>query len=113
MTGGRRRRERERAERQGRMRRRILRAAMRLFPKQGFPNVTIRKLAAEIGYSPATIYRYFEDKDEIFFALRGEGFARFQRAQESARTAGNRCNGCASMPRRRSNSRWRTPSTTS
>jgi len=79
------RREQDRVGRHGRMRRRILKAAMRLFLRQGFANVTLRNIAGEIGYSPASIYRYFENKDEIFFALRGEGFERFQEVQQAAR----------------------------
>jgi AcrR family transcriptional regulator len=75
--------------RQVQMRQRILKAAMELFLKQGFDSVTIRKLAAKIGYSVGTLYRYFPDKDEIFFALRGEGFEKFYQIQMQARKSSN------------------------
>lgn len=67
------------------MRKRIMKAAMKLFLKRGYDNITMRSIASEIGYSPATIYRYFAHKDDIFFALRREGFARFYQAQMTAR----------------------------
>lgn len=79
--------EQDRQRRYGQMRRRILKAAMRLFLKRGFENVTMRNIASGIGYSPAAIYRYFADKNEIFFALRGEGFERFYRRQLDERKA--------------------------
>jgi AcrR family transcriptional regulator len=56
------------------MRDRILRAAMRLFLKEGFERVTMRGIAEVIEYSPATIYLYFKDKDEILYALNAMGF---------------------------------------
>ena len=41
---------------------------------EGFHNVSIRKIAERIEYSPAAIYGYFPSKDDIFFALAEEGF---------------------------------------
>src|SRR5438270_13604998 len=52
----------------------ILDAARELFVKEGFENVSIRKIAERIEYSPAAIYGYFPSKDDIFFALAEEGF---------------------------------------
>jgi AcrR family transcriptional regulator len=52
----------------------ILDAARDLFVAQGFQNVSIRKIADRIEYSPAAIYSYFASKDDIFFALAEEGF---------------------------------------
>jgi AcrR family transcriptional regulator len=52
----------------------ILEAARELFITEGFPNVSIRKIAERIEYSPAAIYGYFASKDDIFFALAEEGF---------------------------------------
>ena len=52
----------------------ILDAARQLFVEEGYRNVSIRKIADRIGYSPAAIYSYFESKDEIFLALAEEGF---------------------------------------
>src|SRR6266705_2405249 len=52
----------------------ILDAARELFVIEGFHNVSIRKIAERIEYSPAAIYSYFPSKDDIFFALAEEGF---------------------------------------
>jgi AcrR family transcriptional regulator len=52
----------------------ILDAARELFVKEGYQNVSIRKIAERIEYSPAAIYSYFPSKDDIFFALAEEGF---------------------------------------
>src|SRR5262249_59262843 len=56
------------------VRRAILDAARELFVAEGFQNVSIRKIAERIEYSPAAIYSYFPRKDDIFFALAEEGF---------------------------------------
>ena len=52
----------------------ILDAARDLFVAEGYHNVSIRKIAERIEYSPAAIYGYFPSKDDIFFALAEEGF---------------------------------------
>lgn len=56
------------------MARAILDAARELFVAEGYSNVTIRKIAEKIEYSPAAIYSYFPSKDDIFLALAEEGF---------------------------------------
>ncbi|BDC49104.1 TetR family transcriptional regulator [Bryobacterales bacterium F-183] len=40
----------------------ILQAARELFVKEGFANVSMRRIAERIEYSPTTIYLYFQDK---------------------------------------------------
>ncbi|HMJ71067.1 MAG TPA: TetR/AcrR family transcriptional regulator [Cyclobacteriaceae bacterium] len=67
------RKERDKAE----MREMILQSAHKLFIDRGFEEVSIRNIAEAIEYSPATIYLYFKDKNEIFYALHGEAFKRF------------------------------------
>jgi AcrR family transcriptional regulator len=52
----------------------ILDAARDLFVSEGYRNVSMRKIAERIEYSPAAIYSYFSSKDDIFFALAEEGF---------------------------------------
>ena len=47
----------------------ILDAARELFVAEGYHNVSIRKIAEKIEYSPAAIYGYFPSKDDIFLAL--------------------------------------------
>src|SRR5829696_8123511 len=65
--------ERQERDREA-VRRAILDAARELFVAEGFENVSIRKIAERIEYSPAAIYGYFPSKDDIFFALAEEGF---------------------------------------
>jgi AcrR family transcriptional regulator len=67
--------ERQDRERQA-VRHGILEAARDLFTSEGYRNVSIRKIAERIEYSPAAIYSYFPSKDDIFFALAEEGFRR-------------------------------------
>jgi AcrR family transcriptional regulator len=67
------RKERDRQE----MRETILQSAHQLFVDKGFDDVSIRNIAEAIEYSPATIYLYFKDKNEIFYALHGEAFKKF------------------------------------
>lgn len=65
--------ERQERERTA-VRRTILEAARSLFVTEGFGNVTMRRIAERIEYSPSAIYGYFENKDEIFLELAEEGF---------------------------------------
>lgn len=65
------RKEREKEE----MRHLILEAALRLFRERGYDGVSIRNIAEAIEYSPGTIYLYYKDKSEIFFALQYEAAA--------------------------------------
>jgi AcrR family transcriptional regulator len=65
--------ERQERDREA-VRRAILDAARELFVAEGYQNVSIRKIAERIEYSPAAIYGYFPSKDDIFFALAEEGF---------------------------------------
>jgi AcrR family transcriptional regulator len=64
------RKEKQKAE----IRKMILDASMKLFVEEGFENVSIRKIAELIEYSPTTVYLYFKDKDEILFELHEIGF---------------------------------------
>jgi len=50
--------------------------ATRLFAERGFEGVTLRALAAELGCSPMTPYRYFANREEIFEAVRDRAFQR-------------------------------------
>src|SRR5215470_5057459 len=65
--------ERQERDREA-VRRAILDAARELFVSEGYRNVSIRKIAEKIEYSPAAIYGYFPSKDDIFYALAEEGF---------------------------------------
>lgn len=66
----------------GKMRSRILKAAMQLYVKGGYENVTMRRIAAKIEYSPGTIYLYFQNKNDIMLQLCYQGFERFLAHQD-------------------------------
>lgn len=63
---------------------RICAAAERLFAERGPEAVNMRQLAAELGVSAMTPYRYFKDKDDILAAVRAQGFDRFAERLETA-----------------------------
>ena len=65
-------------------RERLCAAAERLFAEHGPDGVTMRQLAAELGVSPMTPYRYFKDKDAILAAVRASAYTRFAEALEQA-----------------------------
>jgi AcrR family transcriptional regulator len=69
------RREREKKE----LRQEILDAARDLFVREGFENVSMRKIAEKIEYSPTTIYLYFRDKADLMDCIVEETFARLVR----------------------------------
>jgi AcrR family transcriptional regulator len=68
----------------GAFRRRAVAAATGLFAERGYRGVTLRSLAKELGVSPMTPYRYFENKEELFAMVRTEAFRRFADAQRDA-----------------------------
>ncbi len=66
----------ERREREKKaLKREILSAARELFVKEGYENVSMRRIAEKIEYSPTTIYLYFRDKDELLHQMCEETFA--------------------------------------
>lgn len=65
------RKEREKAE----MRRRIVDAAVQMIVEEGYEKVSIRNIADKIEYSPATIYLYYKDKDELLYDVQSQAFA--------------------------------------
>lgn len=66
------------------MRELIQKTAMNLFLDKGFENITIRHIAEKIDYSPATIYLYFKNKDDILYTLRRVGFEELYRRQKNS-----------------------------
>ncbi len=64
------RKERDKQE----MRFKILETAKQIFIEEGFEKASIRAIADRIEYSPATIYLYFKDKNELFFSVHEMGF---------------------------------------
>lgn len=66
------------------LRRAILDAAVELFRERGYENFSMRQVAEAIGYSPTTIYLYFDDKDDLLFHAAMAGFARFGEVLQAA-----------------------------
>ncbi len=69
------RRAREKQE----LRQEILDAARDLFVREGFENVSMRKIAEKIEYSPTTIYLHFRDKADLLDCICEETFAKLDR----------------------------------
>ncbi|MEW6131062.1 MAG: TetR/AcrR family transcriptional regulator [Acidobacteriota bacterium] len=78
-AGPRARREREKEQ----LRQTILDAARELFLNEGYENVSMRRIAEKIEYSPTTIYLYFKDKTELLFAICDETFAKLSKKMAS------------------------------
>lgn len=57
----------------------ILGAARRLIGREGYRDVSIRRIARAARCSVSTIYLYFENKDALIHALIYEGFERWHR----------------------------------
>jgi len=72
VTRSKQRRAREKAG----LREEILDAARTLFLKEGYENVSIRKIAEKVEYATGTIYLYFRDKAEILDRICEETFAK-------------------------------------
>ncbi len=68
------RKERERQE----MRARIIDAAISMFLTEGYEKTSIRNIAEKIEYSPATIYLYYKDKDELLYEVQKQAFAKLE-----------------------------------
>jgi AcrR family transcriptional regulator len=52
----------------------ILDTAVRMIIEQGLGSVTMRRLAKQVGCSPATLYKHFDNKDSMMEAIRQEGW---------------------------------------
>jgi AcrR family transcriptional regulator len=74
--------ERRARERQN-IREEILDAARTLFVKEGYEQVSIRKVAEKVEYAPGTIYLYFKDKAEILERLSDETFAKLEQRMQA------------------------------
>ncbi len=66
-----------------RMKQLILKTALKLFNEEGIENVSLRKIADRIEYSPGTIYSYFKDKGEIIHEIHTEGFEKLYALQRT------------------------------
>ena len=71
------------------MRQDILDAARELFVNEGYENVSMRRVAEKIEYSPTTIYLYFEDKASLLYAVCEETFAKLAKRMEAITREGD------------------------
>ncbi|WP_027624545.1 TetR/AcrR family transcriptional regulator [Clostridium lundense] len=56
------------------IKKKIIDAAREILVKEGYENLSIRKIANKIEYSPGIIYHYFKDKAEIVTFIVEEGY---------------------------------------
>ncbi len=71
---------------------RIISAARNIAEQEGWPNVTVRRLADEISYSQPVLYSHFANRDAILAAAAIEGFQELGLALERARERAKRGN---------------------
>jgi len=82
-TASSRRRERERRE----MRARLLEAAREIAAEEGWPAVTIRRIADRLEYASPILYQHFSGKDALLLELVGIGFRELTDMLDAARKA--------------------------
>lgn len=63
------------------MRKLIVETATQILVEEGIDQVSIRRIADRIEYSPGTIYLYFEDKDDILYEAHLDAFSAFLDAE--------------------------------
>jgi AcrR family transcriptional regulator len=68
-------RQNKKAEIRESLRQEIMDAARDFFVAEGYQNVSMRKIASRIGYSPTTIYLYFNDKADLMTQICEQTFA--------------------------------------
>ena len=68
----------------------IISAARLIAGKEGWPNVTVRRLSDEIAYSQPVLYSHFENRESIIAAVATEGFQELGVALEMARQGAKR-----------------------
>jgi AcrR family transcriptional regulator len=56
------------------VRERILKEALFIINKDGYANLSMRKLALRLGFTAKTIYNYYSNKDEIYLMALIKGF---------------------------------------
>ncbi len=78
-----------RAREKEQLRQEILDAARELFIREGYENVSMRRIAEKIEYSPTTIYLHFQDKAELLYCLCEETFARLVKEFEAIQAEGS------------------------
>lgn len=72
-----------RARQKNLLRQEILDAARELLVRDGYENLSMRRVAERIDYSPTAIYLHFKDKEELVFSLCQETFLKLVRELET------------------------------
>ncbi|AXJ01646.1 transcriptional regulator, TetR family [Cyclonatronum proteinivorum] len=66
--------KRESEEKGNSLRKNILKVSRSMLLQEGFDRMSMRKIAASVGFSATSIYLYFKNKDDLLHALIEEGF---------------------------------------
>jgi AcrR family transcriptional regulator len=69
----------------GKTREKILEAAEKLLLLKGSAHVTTKEIAREVGLSESALYRHFDHKEDIFFALMAEHLPAFHEVFQTHR----------------------------
>lgn len=64
--------EERRSNEKTEMRKLIMNAAIKIINEEGYENLSIRKIANQIEYSPTTVYLYYKDKAQIIKEISNE-----------------------------------------
>ena len=67
----------------------ILEAARRVASREGAGDVSLRAVAGEAGYAPASVYEYFRNRAELVLALAAEDMGSLARALREAPSTGD------------------------
>jgi AcrR family transcriptional regulator len=76
-----------RERRQERTRQAIINSALRLIREKGPNELSLREIARRIDYSPAGLYEYFDNKDDLIQAVCSEAEGRLRAALENVDSA--------------------------
>ncbi|MFN0167392.1 MAG: TetR/AcrR family transcriptional regulator [Bryobacteraceae bacterium] len=73
------------------LRQEILEAARDLFVTEGVRNVSMRRIAEKIEYSPTTIYLHFKDKEDLLFQICEDTFRQLSEQFEELEQSKSQC----------------------
>lgn len=75
----------------GDLRASLVAEGMRQLAEEGAADLSLRRVAREIGVSATAVYRHFPDRDALLSAIAEEGFRQLSEEQKSAFEASSRC----------------------
>ncbi|MEO1451474.1 MAG: TetR/AcrR family transcriptional regulator, partial [Bacteroidota bacterium] len=65
----------------------IMKTSRQMAQEKGWPEVSIRKIAKAIEYTPPVIYEHFKNREAILIAWEDQGFRELRYALEEARSS--------------------------